>query len=128
MQNRYRVLQPLGQGGFGRTYLAEDLGRFNERCAIKEFQPQSENDMTEKSLQLFQREAAILYGISHPQIPKFQAIFEEDQRLFLVQDYIDGTTYRDLLNQRLGQGMTFSEAEIRQFLQNMLPVLAHIHS
>jgi serine/threonine protein kinase len=128
LQNRYRILQPLGQGGFGRTYLAEDLGRFNERCAIKEFEPQSENDMTEKSLQLFQREAAILYGISHPQIPKFQAIFEEDQRLFLVQDYVDGITYRDLLNQRLGQGLTFSEAEVRQFLQNMLPVLAHIHS
>ncbi|MGB3136858.1 MAG: protein kinase, partial [Nodosilinea sp.] len=57
-----------------------------------------------------------------------QAIFEEDQRLFLVQDYIDGVTYRDLINQRLQQGMTFSEAEVRQFLQQILPVLAHIHS
>jgi serine/threonine-protein kinase len=37
-------------------------------------------------------------------------------------------TYRDLLNQRLQQGMTFSEAEVRQFLQQILPVLAHIHS
>ncbi|HIK45109.1 MAG TPA: serine/threonine protein kinase [Leptolyngbyaceae cyanobacterium M65_K2018_010] len=128
LQNRYRILQPLGYGGFGRTYLAEDLGRFNERCAIKEFEPQQDNGMTEKSLQLFQREATILYNIDHPQIPKFQAIFEENQRLFLVQDYIDGTTYRDLLNQRLAKGMTFSEAEVRQFLQQMLPVLAHIHS
>ncbi len=66
LQNRYRVLQSLGYGGFGRTYLAEDLGRFNERCAIKEFEPQQENGMSEKSLQLFQREATILYGISHP--------------------------------------------------------------
>lgn len=128
LQNRYKILQPLGQGGFGRTYLAEDLNRFNERCAIKEFEPQQEAGMSEKSLQLFQREATILYNIDHPQIPKFQAIFEEDQRLFLVQDYIDGTTYRDLLNQRLGQGMAFSEAEVRQFLQQILPVLAHIHS
>jgi serine/threonine-protein kinase len=128
LQNRYRVLQSLGYGGFGRTYLAEDMGRFNERCAIKEFEPQQESGMSEKSLQLFQREATILYGINHPQIPKFQAIFEENQRLFLVQDYIDGTTYRDLLNQRKAQGMTFSEAEVRQFLQQMLPVLAHIHS
>lgn len=104
------------------------MNRFNERCAIKEFEPQQEAGMSEKSLQLFQREATILYNIDHPQIPKFQAIFEEDQRLFLVQDYIDGTTYRDLLNQRIGQGMTFSEAEVRQFLQQILPVLAHIHS
>ena len=128
LQNRYRILQLLGQGGFGRTYRGEDLGRFNESCAIKEFEPQQENGMTEKSLQLFQREATILYSIDHPQIPKFQAIFEENQRLFLVQDYIDGTSYHDLLNQRLAQGMTFSEAEVRQFLQQMLPVLAHIHS
>ena len=127
LQNRYRVLQLLGQGGFGRTYLAEDVGRFNEQCAVKELEPQQGDQFSEKALQLFQREATILYNIEHPQIPKFQAIFEENQRLFLVQDYIDGVTYRDLLNQRLAQGMTFSEAEVRQFLQQMLPVLAHIH-
>ncbi|WP_035992360.1 serine/threonine-protein kinase [Leptolyngbya sp. KIOST-1] len=128
LQNRYRVLQELGYGGFGRTYLAEDLGRFNERCAVKELEPQQGDQFSDKALQLFQREAAILYSIEHPQIPKFQAIFEENQRLFLVQDYIDGVTYRDLLNQRLGQGMAFSEVEVRRFLQQMLPVLAHIHS
>jgi serine/threonine protein kinase len=127
LQSRYRIVQLLGHGGFGRTYLAEDLGRFNEKCAVKEFEPQQGDELSEKSLQLFQREATILYNIEHPQIPKFQAIFEEDQRLFLVQDYVEGTTYRDLLNQRIGQGTTFSEAEVRQFLQQMLPVLAHIH-
>lgn len=127
LQNRYRVLQELGHGGFGRTYLAEDVGRFNERCAVKELEPQQGDQFSDKALQLFQREANILYNIEHPQIPKFQAIFEENQRLFLVQDYIDGVTYRDLINQRLQQGMTFAEAEVRQFLQQILPVLAHIH-
>ena len=128
LQSRYRILRLLGHGGFGRTYLAEDIGRFNEKCAVKEFEPQQEETLSEKSLQLFQREATILYNIDHPQIPKFQAIFEEDQRLFLVQDYVEGTTYRELLNQRIAKGMAFSEAEVRQFLQQMLPVLAHIHS
>ena len=37
LQNRYRSIQVLGQGGFGRTYLAEDQGRFNERCAFVVF-------------------------------------------------------------------------------------------
>ncbi|MEO0458583.1 MAG: serine/threonine-protein kinase [Cyanobacteria bacterium P01_A01_bin.114] len=129
LQNRYRVVQLLGQGGFGRTYLAEDQGRFNERCAIKEFVPlQGEDRFSDKATQLFQREAAILYQISHPQIPQFRATFEQDQRLFLSQDYVEGTTYRDLLNQRRSQGQPFSETEIRQFLQQMLPVLAHIHA
>ncbi|MEM8805078.1 MAG: protein kinase [Cyanobacteria bacterium P01_G01_bin.38] len=129
LQNRYRVVQLLGQGGFGRTYLAEDQGRFNERCALKEFVPlQGEDRFSDKATQLFQREAAILYQISHPQIPQFRATFEQDQRLFLIQDYVEGITYRDLLNQRRSQGRAFSETEIRQFLQQILPVLAHIHA
>ena len=129
LQNRYRLGQELGQGGFGRTYLAEDLGRFNEKCVIKEFVPlQGEGQFSEKATQLFQREAAILYQIKHPQIPQFRASFEQDQRLFLVQDYVAGKTYRDLLNQHRAEGTFFSEAEARQFLQQILPVLAHIHA
>ncbi|MDA0267466.1 MAG: serine/threonine-protein kinase [Cyanobacteria bacterium] len=129
LQNRYRIVQLLGQGGFGRTYLAEDQGRFKERCALKEFVPQQgEDHFSSKATELFQREAAILYQIQHPQIPQFRAIFEVEQRLFLVQDYVDGVTYRDLLSQRRAQGNPFSESEIRQFLQQILPVLAHIHA
>lgn len=129
LQNRYRILSLLGQGGFGRTYLAEDLGRFQERCALKEFAPsQSDANFSDKAKELFQREAAILYQIQHPQIPQFRATFEQDGRLFLVQDYVEGHTYRDLLNERIQQGTAFSEAEVYQFLQQMLPLLAHIHS
>lgn len=129
LQNHYRVVQLLGQGGFGRTYLAEDQGRFNERCAIKEFVPiQGEDKFSDKATQLFQREASVLYQISHPQIPQFRATFEEEERLFLVQDYVAGPTYHEVLKQRKDQGRTFSETEVRQFLQQMLPVLAHIHA
>ncbi|NJL78474.1 MAG: serine/threonine protein kinase, partial [Richelia sp. SM2_1_7] len=39
LQNRYKIIKILGQGGFGRTYLAEDQRRFNELCAIKELIP-----------------------------------------------------------------------------------------
>jgi len=129
LQNRYRLLNILGQGGFGRTYLAEDLGRFNERCALKEFIPvQSGNYALEKSKELFQREAATLYQIQHPQIPQFRATFEENQRLFLVQDYVEGKTYRAILNDRIAQGLAFTEAEAMQLLRQLLPVLAHIHA
>ncbi|WP_088892126.1 serine/threonine-protein kinase [Leptolyngbya ohadii] len=128
LQNRYRVLSILGQGGFGRTYLAEDQGRFNERCALKEFIAPHGSDYTlSKSKELFQREAAILYQISHPQIPQFRATFEENARLFLVQDYVDGKTYRTLLNDRRTMGVAFSESEVLQLILNLLPVLAHIH-
>ena len=129
LQNRYRIVQLLGQGGFGRTYLAEDEGRFKERCAIKEFVPiQGEDKFSDKATQLFQREASVLYQITHPQIPQFRATFEEEERLFLVQDYVEGPTYHQVMMQRQSQGRTFSETEIRQFLQQVLPVLAHIHA
>ncbi|MEG4068196.1 serine/threonine-protein kinase [Microcoleus sp. Pol11C2] len=129
LQNRYRLVNILGQGGFGRTYLVEDLGRFQERCALKELIPvQSGPYVLEKSKELFQREAAILYQIGHPQIPQFRAIFEENQRLFLVQDYVEGMTYRELLLDRTSKGRAFTEAEVLVFIRQMLPVLAHIHA
>ncbi|XHX79768.1 MAG: protein kinase [Stenomitos frigidus ULC029] len=129
LQNRYRILNVLGQGGFGRTYLSEDQGRFNELCALKELIPaQGSAYALDKSKELFQREAQILYQIQHPQIPQFRATFEEDQRLFLVQDYVEGQTYRTLLEQRQVQGIAFSEAEVLQLMRQLLPVLAHIHS
>lgn len=129
VQNRYRLLKILGQGGFGRTYLAEDAGRFKERCALKEFIPvQTGGYTSDKSKELFQREAATLYQIQHPQIPQFRATIEQDGRLFLVQDYVEGNTYSTLLSQRKSQGKRFSEAEVLQLLQQMLPVLDHIHA
>lgn len=129
LQNRYRLLKILGQGGFGRTYLAEDTGRFKERCALKEFIPvQKGGYAPQKSQELFQREAAILYQIQHPQIPQFRATIEQDGRLFLVQDYVEGKTYSALLSDRKSQAKTFSESEVLQLLQQMLPVLDHIHA
>ncbi|MBD2327483.1 serine/threonine-protein kinase [Alkalinema sp. FACHB-956] len=128
LQSRYRLLSILGQGGFGRTYLAEDQARFNEPCALKELVlPQTGEYALEKSKELFQREAQILYQIQHPQIPQFRAMFEENQRFFLVQDYVDGKTYRALLEERKSQGYVFSEPEIIQLMQQVLPVLAYLH-
>ncbi|QKQ74714.1 serine/threonine-protein kinase [Nostoc sp. TCL240-02] len=129
LQNRYRIIQILGQGGFGRTYLAEDQRRFNELCAIKELiSTATEAVAWEKAKELFHREAAILYQIEHPQVPKFRERFEQDQRLFLVEDYVAGQTYRAMLAERQAIGKTFTEAEVLQLIQSLLPVLEHIHS
>jgi serine/threonine-protein kinase len=132
LQNRYRLLNLLAQGGFAQTYLAEDQGRFKERCVVKAFCPPSDDPMVfEKAKELFQREAQTLYRLTHPQVPRFRALFTEDmgqaQRLFLVQDYVAGQTYRTLLEQRVQQHQTFSESEIRQLLHQLLPVLAYVH-
>jgi serine/threonine protein kinase len=129
LQNRYRIIQILGQGGFGRTYLAEDQRRFNELCAIKELIPTATGTGAwEKAQELFAREAAILYQIQQPQVPQFRERFEQDQRLFLVQDYVAGKTYRALLDERKAVGQSFTETEVLQLMRSLLPVLEHLHN
>ncbi len=129
LQQRYRVTKILGQGGFGRTYLAQDTGCFDELCVLKEFSPTDRGrDAMKKSKELFQREAQVLYQINHPQIPKFRANFEEQKRLFLVQEYAEGKTVAKSLSERLKNSQTYTEQEAVEFLKNMLPVLSHIHN
>jgi serine/threonine protein kinase len=129
LQKRYRVTRVLGQGGFGRTYLAQDTACFDEPCVLKEFTPNERGrDSLRKARELFQREAKALYEISHPQIPRFRANFEEAKRLFLVQEYAEGKTYAKILGERIRESRTFTEQEAITFLQNMLPVLENIHA
>ncbi len=131
--DRYIIIRQIGQGGFGRTYLAEDINRFREICVLKEFSPQVQTPyIVQKAEELFQREASVLYKLQHPQIPRFRELlrinFQGKESLFLVQDYIDGETYSSLLKSRQQRGLKFTEAEIRQLLVQILPVLEYIHA
>jgi serine/threonine-protein kinase len=126
---RYRVLRQLGQGGFGHTYLVEDVNRFQELCVLKEFNPQVRDKIAlDKAQSMFEREASILYQLNHPQIPKFRELLREGDKLFLVQDYIEGPSYHELLNRRRKYADRFSEAEVTQLLTQLLPVLQYLHS
>lgn len=126
---RYLVSRVLGQGGFGRSYLVEDSQRFSELCVLKEFLPANKSGRSlKKALDLFKREAKTLYQINHPQVPKFLACFTQGQRLFIVQEFIDGVTYSHLLRQRKREGGSFSEQEVTQWLMHMLQVLDYLHS
>ncbi|MGJ3249326.1 MAG: protein kinase domain-containing protein [Elainellaceae cyanobacterium] len=128
VNNRYRVRQVLGRGGFGQTYLAHDTYRFDDLCVLKEFVPLTKTpQLVEKSRKLFEQEARVLYQINHPQIPKFLAWFTENERLLIVQEYIDGKTYSDLVRDRQVARHSFSEAEVIEWLWDLLPVLDYIH-
>ncbi len=128
LKGRYAIRSTIGQGGMGRTYLAQDLERFNETCVLKEFiPPQDSQEVTDKAKELFRREASVLYQIRHPQVPEFRATFESEGRLLLVQDYVEGKNYRNLLLDRLKSGQTFSENEIFVLMQQLLPVLSYLH-
>ena len=124
INNRYKIQGELGNGDFGRTYLASDDQRFGELCVLKEFVPKSsEKYKDKKSREFFEREAKVLFQMNHQQIPKFLAWFTEKERVFIVQQYINGQTYAQLLK----QGRLFSEAEVIQWLKDLLEVLDYIH-
>jgi serine/threonine protein kinase len=128
IDNRYIIQKLLGQGGLGRTYLAFDTRRFNEPCVLKEFAPIGTGEGgLEKCRNLFKREAKILHKLEHPQIPRFLACFEGDGRLFLVQEFVDGKTYSDLLRDRQSRGECFSEDEVIDWLRKILPILDYVH-
>ena len=128
LDNRYEVVQFLGYGGFGRTYLARDRQRFNELCVFKEFAPQiSSPEILRKATELFQREAGTLYQLRHPQIPEFRAILQatigSNDVLLIVEQYISGETYE----QWVEAGNRLDEAGAIQFLKDILPVLSYVH-
>ncbi|MGF1676119.1 MAG: protein kinase [Rivularia sp. (in: cyanobacteria)] len=131
--DRYKIVRQLGQGGFGRTYLAEDMQQSDKICVLKEFAPQVEEDKDlQKAKELFEREANVLKQLQHPQIPRLhcslQVKLANKDFFFLVQDYVEGENYQDLLEQRLNKGQCFNEQEVFHLLTQILPVLNYIHS
>jgi serine/threonine protein kinase len=128
INDRYQVQRMLGQGGFGRTFLAADTYRFGDLCVLKQFAPTNRSPaVLQRSRELFEREAKVLYQINHPQIPKFLAWFTQEDQLFIVEEFIDGKTYLALLQERQRRDETFSEAEMIQWLKDLLPVLDYLH-
>ncbi len=129
LQQRYRILNLLEEGGLVRIYLATDLRRADAYCAIEELTPGSQfPSVVAKAKELFKREVALLSQLEHLQLPRFWTVFEEQNRLFLVRDYIAGKTYGQKLAERRDLGTAFSQVEVWQFLLQILPVIGYIHS
>jgi len=126
LKDRYRAIKPLGQGGFGKTFLAVDEDKPSQpRCVIKQFFPQAQGTNTvHKAAELFTQEAIRLDELGkHPQIPELLAYFSQDSQQYLVQEFIDG---KDLA-QELTDSHAFNEAQIRALLNDLLPVLQFVH-
>ncbi|WP_066382367.1 MULTISPECIES: serine/threonine-protein kinase [unclassified Anabaena] len=126
LKERYRAIKPIGQGGFGRTFLAVDEDKPSKPpCVIKQFYPQAQGTNTvQKAIELFNQEAVQLDDLgSHPQIPDLLAYFTQDDRQYLVQEFIDGAN----LAQELAHKGAFDEKQIRQLLNDLLPVLKFCH-
>jgi len=127
LRNRYNILQVLGSGGFGDTYLAQDIDLpSHPKCVVKQLKPKDTSpQVLPIAKSLFEREAEYLYklGNSHPQIPKLFAHFEENGEFFLVEEFVDGYSLAEEV--RIGQQL--SETTTINLLIEILEVLAFVH-
>jgi WD40 repeat protein/tRNA A-37 threonylcarbamoyl transferase component Bud32 len=126
LSGRYKIVKHLGGGGFGQTYLAEDLQLpGNPLCVVKQLKPQSTDPFTlQTARRLFDREAQTLYKLgNHDQIPRLLAHFEQEQEFYLVQEFIEGND----LKEELPFGKHLSEIQVIALCQEILKILEFVH-
>ncbi len=123
--SRYKITQKLGKGGFGETYLAEDLHRFGIPCVVKHLAPRNSHPNVFRIAQnLFEREARCLHRLGeNDQIPNLYAHFVEDGQFYLVQEYIEGNDLGD----EIVPGKALNEEQTIKLLYEILLALTILH-
>ncbi|HEX8853852.1 MAG TPA: serine/threonine-protein kinase, partial [Pyrinomonadaceae bacterium] len=119
LQNRYLVIEQIGEGGMGAVYVATDQ-RFGSTVALKE------TFFTDPSLRrAFEREARLLNRLRHPALPRVSDHFTEEEGQFLVMEFIAGEDLSDMLKQR---GAPFAPADVLAWADQLLDALDYLHT
>jgi serine/threonine-protein kinase len=126
LQQRYQIIDFLGKGGQGHTYLAIDKHRpGNPKCVVKHLKPYfNDPRFLETAKRLFQSEAEILAKLAnYAQIPQLFAYFEQNKEFFLVEEFIDGQD----LSKEICAGKIRDERYVINLLKGILPILEVLH-
>ncbi|HHW32028.1 MAG TPA: protein kinase [Clostridiaceae bacterium] len=116
-QGKYKIIRILGQGGMGKVYLAENI-RLGTLWAIKEIQLEKVKGINVLA------EANILKRLNHPALPRIFDIFEEDNKIYIIFDYIEGISLED----KLKDDGKFSENTVIEWGIQICNVLIYLHS
>ncbi|NMG20030.1 protein kinase domain-containing protein [Brasilonema bromeliae] len=131
LQGRYQVVQTLSAGVFGETYVAVDIENpENPKCVVKQLKVISSQPSYLQTLRLrFLTETETLRQLGHhKQIPQLISCFEEHERFYLVQEFIEGHALTAELPIDRNLGYLWSESQVINFLQDVLLILDFVHS
>ncbi|ABA21215.1 serine/threonine protein kinase [Trichormus variabilis ATCC 29413] len=131
LQARYQIVQNLGSGVFGQTYIAVDINYPHQpKCVVKQLKVNSFHSSQLDTIRLrFLTETETLKHLGqHPQIPNFIACFEENERFYLVQEYVAGHALTAELPIAQNWGSLWREDEVITFLEDALSILQFVHS
>ncbi|HMF55177.1 MAG TPA: serine/threonine-protein kinase, partial [Pyrinomonadaceae bacterium] len=119
LQNRYLVVNQVGQGGMGAVYIATDQ-RFGSMVALKE------TFFTDASMRkAFEREARLLNHLRHGALPKVIDHFAEEDGQFLVMEFIPGDDLSEMLK---GRGDAFPVSKVLDWADELLDALDYLHT
>ena len=120
INDRYEIIKTIGEGGMANVYLANDT-ILDRKVAIKVLRGDLSND--EKFIRRFQREALSVSNLSHPNIVEVYDVGEEDGQYYIVMEYIEGKTLKQLLKKR----ETLTLTEVIDIMLQLTDGLAHAH-
>ena len=124
LQDRYRVVRRLNQGGMATVYLALDTRLGGRQVAVKQMHPQALGEENSRwAGEAFRQEANLLARLDHPGLAAVIDFFEEGGFLFLVMEYVPGET----LSGRLAHSGPFAEEQVRRWAKELTSVLAYLH-
>ena len=120
INDRYEIVKSIGEGGMANVYLANDK-ILDRKVAIKVLRGDLSAD--EKFVRRFQREALSVSNLSHPNIVEVYDVGEEDGQYYIVMEYIEGKTLKQLLNKRESLTLT----EVIDIMTQLTDGIAHAH-
>lgn len=127
LKQRYRIIVPVGKGGMGAVYKAEDTQLGNRQVALKEMSQSSMNPQElMQAVDAFKQEATLLARLQHPNLPSIFDHFEEHGRWYLVMSFIEGETLEDYLNHAQSGKLPVDEA--LQIGIHLCTVLNYLHN
>ncbi|NEU74473.1 protein kinase [Hassallia byssoidea VB512170] len=124
IHQRYRIICSIGKGGFGETYQAEDTQSPGLVCVVKYLKPLDNEPLKlQIAEEKFRQEADILrrLGTYNQQIPQLYNYFQENQKFYLVQEYIEGQNLKEEIKNQL-----LSEKQVIDVLYDVLKVLDYL--